>query len=87
MLFIKALPCYLQTATIFNTLRPISTAAKLTVMQFFSEKIPGYALASTFVALGGILNGYVLKATVLSSDTFRPLYLNPVSKPIRLDVL
>ncbi|KAF2685269.1 general substrate transporter [Lentithecium fluviatile CBS 122367] len=27
-------------------------------MQFFSEKIPGYALASTFVALGGILNGF-----------------------------
>ncbi|KAN0092447.1 general substrate transporter [Hyaloscypha variabilis] len=27
-------------------------------MQFFSKKIPGYALASTFVALGGILNGF-----------------------------
>lgn len=56
-------------------------------MQFFSKKIPGYALASTFVALGGILNGYVVKASVLSSDSFRLLSLSLVSKPIRLDVL
>ncbi|CAN9476201.1 unnamed protein product [Alternaria alternata] len=27
-------------------------------MQTSSRKIPGYALASTFVALGGILNGF-----------------------------
>lgn len=79
MLSIKALPCWLQIVTIFNTLASISTAAKLGVMHFFSEKIPGYALASTFVALGGILNGYVLRATVLSSDTFRPLSFNLVS--------
>jgi hypothetical protein len=87
MPFIKALPSCLQRATIFNTLGPISTAAKLTVMQFFSKKIPGYALASTFVALGDILNGYVLKATVISSDTFHPLYLNLFSKSIWLDIL
>jgi hypothetical protein len=31
-------------------------------MQTSSRKIPGYALASTFVALGGILNGYVVIA-------------------------
>lgn len=47
-------------------------------MQVLSEKIPGYALASTCVALGGILNGYVLKATVLSSDTFRSWSMNLV---------
>ncbi len=87
MLSIKALSCHLEIATVFNNLVPVSTAVKLTVMQLLSKKIPGYALASTFVALGGILNGYVLKATVLSSDTFRPLSLNLVLKPIRLDVL
>ncbi|TVY57421.1 hypothetical protein LCER1_G003053 [Lachnellula cervina] len=27
-------------------------------MHFFSKKVPHYALASTFVALGGILNGF-----------------------------
>jgi hypothetical protein len=37
-------------------------------MYLFSKKIPGYALASTFVALGGVLNGYVAEATVLSLD-------------------
>jgi len=73
--------------TIFNSLRPISTAIKLTVMHFFSKKIPGYALASTFVALGGMLNGYVLKETVLLLDTFYPLSLNLVLKLIRLDFL
>ena len=31
-------------------------------MQLSSRKIPGYALASTFVALGGMLNGYVVIA-------------------------
>jgi hypothetical protein len=56
-------------------------------MHFFSKKIPGYALASTFVALGGVLNGYVFKATVLSLDIFRPLSLNSVLKLISLDVL
>jgi hypothetical protein len=40
-------------------------------MQLFSKKIPGYALASTFVALGGILNGYVAQPTVLSLITGR----------------
>jgi hypothetical protein len=57
MLSIEALPCCLEETPIFNNLGPISTAPKSTVMQFFSKKIPGYALASTFVALGGILNG------------------------------
>ncbi|TVY82032.1 Hexose carrier protein HEX6 [Lachnellula suecica] len=27
-------------------------------MHFFSKQVPGYALASTFVALGGVLNGF-----------------------------
>jgi hypothetical protein len=63
---IEALPDCPQTETILNSLGPISTAAKLPVMHFFSKKIPGYAFASTFVALGGILNGYVSKAAVLS---------------------
>lgn len=87
ILSIEALPCCPQTQTIFNSLGPISTAEKLTVMHFFSKKVPHYALASTFVALGGILNGYVLKATILSLDRFRPLSLNLVSKPISFDVL
>lgn len=38
----------------------------LTAMKLFPGKIPGYALASTFVALGGILNGYVVNALHLS---------------------
>jgi len=31
-------------------------------MKLFQTNIPGYALASTFVALGGVLNGYVMNA-------------------------
>jgi hypothetical protein len=48
-----------------------STAAEFSAMQLFSKKIPGYALASTFVSLGGILNGYVSLPTVLSLTTCR----------------
>lgn len=38
-------------------------------MQLSSRKIPGYALASTFVALGSMLNGYV----VIAVNPFRVL--------------
>ena len=35
----------------------LSIAGTLTTMKLIPSKVPGYALASTFVALGGILNG------------------------------
>jgi hypothetical protein len=53
-----------------------STAAKFSTMQLFSKKIPGYALASTFVALGGILNGYVSQPTVIFLTTCRLRFEN-----------
>jgi hypothetical protein len=42
------------------------------VMHHLFTKIQGYALASTFVVLGGILNGYVLNVIILLLHTFAP---------------